>query len=362
MELTSPKQFFADITRVLDQVAQEGTHRAVDDRPFRESLKAARARVEELHQAIEAAQEREAVLREELAGLIAQIMLHANTFTTDLVKTAAATAKEVIAAAEAEGNHAIQSAQERVKETLRDARKSADDAVAAAESLAEKITDGARLAADRAMHEARTRVAEIEQAAEKRVADLIAKVEAFAPQQEQISQSLEALANGYAGLAQEVAVLQADGQGKILPTLRDALQALRSENGGQRSSSPTQVAPPEPLAPTPPEDARTERRDVESVMDCTREAIVPKIGEIILQDVSSEEATAFTDALQRLRGVRAAVLQTYYHMAEVATLDVLTEEPLNLLNFSSLSGFEIEVVGAAEHSLTLHVKASRREL
>jgi hypothetical protein len=318
--------------------------------------------VEELHQAIEAAQERATGLRGELAGLIVQVMLHANGFTTDLVKTAAATAKEVIAAAEAEGDHAIQSAQERVKETLRDARKSADDTVAAAESLAEKITDAARVAADRAIHEARARVAEIEQAAEKRVADLIAKVEAFAPQQEQISQSLKTLANGYAGLAQEVAVLQAEGQRKVLPTLRDALQALRSESGGQQPPSPTLVAqPPESPAATSPEDAGTERRDGESVTDCTREAAIPKSGEIILQQVSNDEAAAFVDALMRLPGVRAAMLQTFYHMAEVATVDVLTDVPLNALDLSPLSDFEIEIIGAAEGVLTLNIRTRHPE-
>src|SRR5690348_16572708 len=98
MNSSDPRQLFAEIARALDQVAHEETHRSVDDRSFRDSLRAAGARAEELHQAIEAAQERAMVLRGELAGLIVQVVLHGDRFTADLVKTAAATAKNVITA------------------------------------------------------------------------------------------------------------------------------------------------------------------------------------------------------------------------------------------------------------------------
>jgi cell division septum initiation protein DivIVA len=360
MDPADPKQFLAEITRVLDQTGREETHRSLDDHPLRESLRAARVRAEELQGEIEAAQERAAVLRRELAGLITQAMLDAHGFASAFVKTAAATAEEVIAAAKAEGDQTIQSAQERARETLSDARKVADDTVAAAESRAAKITEAARADVDRTIQEARGRVAEIEQTAERRVAELIAKVEAFDPQQEQISQSLKMLANKYAVLVQQISGLQAEGQEKILPVLHDALQALRGEGGTQRHLTSTPVSQPsELIAPAAPEDRGTDRRDLESFPDGTREAAPPRNGEIILQQVSNEEAAAFVDALPRLPGVRAALLQTFYQMAEVATIDVLTEGPLNMLDFSLLSEFEIEVIGNSEDILTLHIKTRR---
>lgn len=351
------KQFFAEITRVLEQIAHE-THRSINDRGFRESLRGAAARAEELHQAIGTTQDRADVLRQELAGLIAQIMLQANEFTTELIRTSATTAQEAIAAAKAEGDDAIRSAQARAQETLRDARKVADDTVASAKALAEKITDVARADAEGTIQEARRRVVEIEQAAEKRVGDLIAKVEAFAPQHEQISQSLKTMANGYTGLAQELARLHAEGEEKILPTLRDTLQALRNESGTQRAQSSTEdLQPSEAPASSAPVDAGTDRRDTHNAPDCTKEAAAPRSAEIILQHVSNEEAAAFVDALPELRGIRAALLQTFYQAAEVATIDVLTEIPLNTLDLSLLSEFEVEVIAAAEDILTLHVRA-----
>ena len=339
-----------------------------------ESAQAAAAHVYALQQQVDRAEERVTAYLER-ERLLEQELQYAEQSATAIALAARTSAEETVSRARAVADEIIRAAQETATETLREARAAADETLRAARVWAEATLEDARAraqhgvdaigqeaagrieplkaAADRLASDARRMVQDMETRVQAGAAELAAKIEAFEEERDGYSRGLAALIERHAETLERIADLEADVQGRLIPSLSRLGAGLKisdtswlpqpSERRGSGRDKKTQGPPmPGRQAPAPAADGDTRRSSS------------PLSGEVTVRQINSfREASKFMRALAQVRGVEIARLRGYTN--GVATIDLTVDGPLDALDLKHLEGFPIEVEKATAHHLVIQI-------